>query len=113
MDVAFLVWHHPSGDVGVMCILHVDDVMIATDSSVEAEAQVETFRAKYDFGEWRSVADEPDGVQYTGRTIKVDGDQVLINQEDFIDGRIEKLPITRGSTRADDVPCTPDDFFYL
>ena len=31
MDPAFMIWYHESGSVGIMLILHVDDVMIATD----------------------------------------------------------------------------------
>ena len=55
MDVAFMVMYHESGDIGGMIVLHVDDIMVATDGSKHMEAQVEKFHAKYPFGEWEYV----------------------------------------------------------
>ena len=93
MDIAFLVWYYDSGDVGIMIILHVDDVQVAYDGNKATEKIVQTLYQKYPFGEWVKVHEQKSGVHYTGRLVKViDEEQVIISQEDFIDGRMESLP---------------------
>ena len=61
-----------------MAIIHVDDLVIASDGSKETEALVEKLHKRYPFGEWVQVAKEKK-VTYTGRTIAVHGDEVPVN----------------------------------
>ena len=45
-------------------------------------------------------------VTYTGRTIEVCGDEVHVNQTDFIQGRMNYVPPKRHKSRAKTDPCT-------
>ncbi len=65
MDPAFMVFHHDNGNVGMVLVLHVDDIMIASDGSKRAEAMVEKIHSKYPFGEWLNVS-EQESITYTG-----------------------------------------------
>ena len=56
VDTAFLVWYYGDGSIGVMIILHVDDVMVTNDGSKTGEKIVEAIHHKYPFGEWVEVA---------------------------------------------------------
>ena len=47
-----------------------------------------------------SCKDKPDGVSYTGRTIKVVGEEIWMNQQDFIEGRISALPARKSASRS-------------
>ena len=107
LDVAFLIWYHPDNTVGIMMIVHVDDVMLSHDESSATAKIVDKFHKRFQFSEWTKVADAPGGVDYTGRTIKVlNKEEVLVNQAAFVRGRMDPLKITRGSNRADEDPCT-------
>ena len=70
LDAAFLIWYHPDGSVGLITVLHVDDIMIASDGSNETERTVIRIHNKYPFGEW-NVVEDIESITYTGRTIKV------------------------------------------
>ena len=61
--------------------------------------------SKNSFGEWVQVAKEKK-VTYTGRTIAVHGDEVRMNQTDFIQGRMNYVPGKRYKTRSRTDPCT-------
>ena len=108
MDVAFLVWYNDDGSVGIMLVLHVDDVQAACDGTRKTRQIIDKLYQKYPFGEWVKVAEQKEGVHYTGRIIQViDPATVKIHQKDFIDGRMESLPLKKSSSRAEDDPCTP------
>ena len=61
MDQAFLVWYYPEnekqstvrpgtgapGSVGAILVIHVDDLMIATDGTPRTEALVEQLRERF------------------------------------------------------------------
>ena len=101
MDVAFLTWYHDNGNVGIIIVLHVDDVMIAGDGIDQTNKIIDRIYARFPFGEWSKVADHKDGVQYTGRTIQVvrtgnDRTRVIqVHQRDFINGRMDNLTIPK------------------
>ena len=52
LDPAFLIWYHPDGSVGMITVLHVDDIMIASDGTKETERIVNQVHRKYPFGDW-------------------------------------------------------------
>ncbi len=106
MDVAFLVYYHPDGSLGAMIILHVDDIMVATDGSKVTEAMVEKVHKKYPFGEWEYVA-KLDEIAYTGRTISLHGKVIHLTQKDFVNGRVDNLKVRKTKDRGLDSPCTP------
>ena len=73
MDVAFLVRYGDEGSLSAMIVLHVDDMMIAHDGSTTCKHMLEKIRNTYPMGEWTDVASQEAGVQYTGRTVRLDG----------------------------------------
>jgi hypothetical protein len=107
VDSAFLVWYGTDRSVKAMMILHVDDMMIATDESAEAKKMIARLETKYPYGEWVRVCDQPRGVQYTGRNIRIQEDEVVIDQEDFISGRMDSLKNSSSRHRSLDNPCSP------
>ena len=92
MDPAFMVFYHPNGNVGAMLVVHVDDVMLATDGSKDAQDMVDRFHKRFPFGEWE-VAGSEKALTYTGRSIQTRGKVIHIGQEDFINGRMDELPV--------------------
>jgi hypothetical protein len=87
--------HTPKG----LLVLHVDDLMVATDGSTEAEAGIQKLYQRFPFGEWGLVKDNVGGVTYCGKEVVVDqcdGETVvLMRQKGFIDGRLETIPISK------------------
>ena len=53
-----MVYYNEDNSVGGMLILHVDDLMVATDGGAEVEAAVEKLYAKYKFGQWSYLQKE-------------------------------------------------------
>jgi len=108
MDVAFMVIYHDDGSLGAMIVLHVDDIMVATDGSDYMEAQVEKFHAKYPFGEWEYVAKKGE-IAYTGRQISLHGNEIHMGQADFVNGRMDNVPMKRKKNRSPESVCTPTE----
>ena len=55
LGVAFLTWYHEEGALGIMLILHVDDLMFAGAGTPSTEATIEKLRERFPFGEWLKV----------------------------------------------------------
>ena len=100
-----MTWYHENGCVGCILVVHVDDVMLSYDGTKEVKALVDKFYNKFPFSEWEQVHKAPNGVAYTGRTIRViTAEKVAVNQRDFVEGRLA-IPPCKKSNRADDDPC--------
>ena len=105
VDPAFMVWYYEDGSIGIMCVLHVDDIMIANDGTDRTEKLVAQLHEKYPFGEWTEVH-KIGSITYTGRTILVKGTEVWINQQDFIEGRMTLLKHKKEKGQDKDRECT-------
>ena len=103
-DVAFIVFYSLDGDIGILIIIHIDDVQISNDGTKATEAIVKKIHDKYPFGEWVN-AYEVKKVSYTGRTIELDGEEVLSNQTEFVNVRMNHLPLRENKNRSRDDPC--------
>jgi hypothetical protein len=104
LDPAFMQRHNPdTGDLEALVVLHVDDLMIATNVQPHLEEAVQKLRTHYPFGEWVKVG--PDGTTKTGRRVRPHGDEILLDQESFITGRMSELPPVTGKPK--DALCTP------
>jgi hypothetical protein len=81
--------------------------MLATDGSAAMVGLTAQVRKIFPFGEWLRVADQKEGVQYTGRRIRLGthGD-ILVDQEKFISGRLVVLPPCNG--KGDLELCDPE-----
>jgi len=82
--------------------------MVATDGSDFMEAQIEKFHAKYPFGEWEKVVDQKE-IAYTGRQISVHGNEIHVGQADFVNGRMDEVPLKREKNRSPESACTPTE----
>ena len=111
-DSSIIVWMLRSwyciktGSVSAMLVLHVDDVMVRSDGSKFAEERIQAFYEKYPFGAWEDVK-KIGQVEYTGRAIILRGDEILLTQKSFVEGRMEPLKVPRDAKRSLDSPCTP------
>ena len=94
MDVAFMVYYNEDNTVGGMLILHVDDLLVATDGSAEVEAAVALLHEKYPFGQW-SLLHEAKTVTYTGRDVSLVGDEIHLSQQSFVEGRMDLMKIKK------------------
>ena len=96
-----------------MVILHVDDMLIATEGGNDAELKIDAFMKKYKIGDliWADKADA--GIEYTGKTIVVQKDDdgkfkgIKVHQTGFIHGRMDPASISRARRAEVRSPCTP------
>jgi len=104
-DQAFFVWRHDDGKLGLMLVVHVDDVLVAHDGAPDTEAMVNRLKKRYPFGEWQRATEGP--VTYTGKTIEVvevDGrPEVRVHQIPFIRGRLNTMPLEKQGRHGDTV----------
>ena len=82
--------------------------MIANDESKITEKIVAQIHDKYPFGEW-TLVHKVKSITYTGRTARVHGDEILVDQEAFIKGRMSDLPKMKSRLRSLDDPCTEEE----
>ena len=105
VDQAFFIWRHASGEPGVLLIVHVDDILVAHDSSAKSAKIVERLKKRYPFGDWKWARDGPLG--YTGMTLEtatVDGKlEVRVQQSTFVQGRLENMDLKVNGRSNDDV----------
>ena len=100
MDVAFMVYYKDDNSVGAMLILHVDDLMVATDGSPAVEKAVEALHEKYPFGEWEYLSKNKK-VTYTGRDVTLHGQELHLDQESFVKGRMEVIKLPKEKNRPE------------
>ncbi|CAE7266153.1 RE1 [Symbiodinium natans] len=102
LDPALFFARESDGRLIGALIVHVDDIMIATDGSCKAERMVKLLHERFPFGEWRraSEAAEGEGVKYCGKRVVVRGtagDEFLeVHQDELCEGRLEKVPLDPG-----------------
>ena len=112
LDPALFVHRDKNGKPNGLLVLHVDDLMIATDGSPEVETTVDMLYKRFPFGEWALVKDSPEGVTYCGKELvverEVDGEEVIrMRQRGFVDGRLELVPIDKERKTQPDLEVTP------
>ena len=98
------MFYLPDGSIGILIIIHVDDIMLSSDGTKATEAIVQKIHDKYPYGEWVNVS-EAKKVLYTGRTIELIGSEVVMHQKEFIEGRMNNLPVKKHKNRPKDDVC--------
>ena len=95
----------------IMMTVHVDDMLVATDGSREAEDCVDQLLKKYSITDVKAVSKLDGGVEYTGQTIEVKpgphGDEAHVHQKKFIQGRFEQISISKQRRGEAESSCTP------
>jgi len=113
-DQAFFTWRHPGGELGLMLVVHVDDILVAHDGSAEAGALLERLHGRYPFGDWQRAIDGP--VTYTGKTIElaeVDGLwEARVHQVPFLRGRLQGMELDRQKRGLEEVVNGPETSEY-
>ena len=106
LDIAFLSFVGKAGDLIMMVLLHVDDCLCAHDGSDEAKSVLEQLQARFPFGSWQRIDEAPDGVPYTGRRLRLEGEEIRVSMPDFISGRMSMIQVKRDG-REPQAPATP------
>lgn len=99
LDPALFISRHADGRPRGLIVLHVDDLMVATDGTREVEQMVSKMCERFPFGEWGLVEKENGGVTYCGKEIMVDtvdNEKVIrLRQRGFVEGRLDLIPIKK------------------
>ena len=112
VDPAMFMLREPSGKLVGLMIVHVDDVMVCHDGNKFASEIVERLGKRFPFGTWQRVCEQPSGVSYCGKEIKVvtcEGEtQITLAQNGFIDGRLQPMEVHK-DRRAQPEACATDE----
>ena len=96
LDQAFFTKRKECGSLMIMMTVHVDDLLVVTDGSREAEACVDQMMKKYGITDVKSVSQSQGGVEYTGQTIEIkpgpQGDEAHVHQKKFIWRQVRSDP---------------------
>ena len=113
LDPAFFVHRDFKGKPDAMLVLHVDDLMVATNGNPQVEKTVELLHKRFPFGEWTKVKDAKEGINYCGKEIvldTLDGEQVIrMRQRGFVDGRLELVPLSNERKKHMDADVTAEE----
>ena len=95
----------------IMMAVHVDDLLVVTDGSREADSCVNKLLEKYGITDVKSVSQLQGGVEYTGQTIEVkpgpNGDEAHVHQKKFIECRFDPIKISKQRRGEPASQCTP------
>ena len=99
LDPALFIHRNGFGVPNGMLVVHVDDLMVATNGDSEVEQMVGRLYERFPFGEWSTVKDQEGGITYCGKEIVVEreGDENVIRmrQRGFVEGRLDVVPIEK------------------
>ena len=113
LDPALFIHRDSNSNPDALLVLHVDDLMVATDGSVEVEKTVDMLFKRFPFGEWSLVKDNPNGVTYCGKEVNLKDDSgetvVYMKQKGFVDGRLESVPIDPDRRKTPTEPVSPEE----
>ena len=113
VDPATFHLRDQKGNVIGMLIVHVDDLMVATDDSLLAKQTVEKLHKRLPFGSWDQACKQSSGVTYCGKEIKFHSDAerqwITLGQNGFIDGRLEPIQIDRQRAKSPDLHATDEE----
>ena len=98
-----------------MIIVHVDDMLPATNNSHQAESHISRFFTKYDIKDVKR-ADDDGGVLYCGKRVrsvpddmKPGGLALQQDQMEFVKARCEPASMSRVRARQEGAQCTTSE----
>ena len=110
VDPAMFALRDSRGVLQALMIVRVDDLMIAHNGSAEGERAIQRLRGRFSFGARMKVCEQSSGVSYCGKEIKVvqrdDETCVVLNQNAFVDGRLQPMKIDPIRSKQMDLPAT-------
>ena len=113
VDPAMFMLRNQSGKLVALMIVHVDDVMVCCDGSGYAKEVVEKLHKRFPFGTWQRVCDQPSGINYCGKEIKVEEEagekRIILSQNGFVDGRLETMEVSAGRRSQPESCATPEE----
>ena len=106
-DPAFFCLRDPSGHLIGMIIVHVDDMLLATNNSHHAESHISRLISKYDIKDVKRADDGVGGVLYCGKRtgtvpdgMKLGGLSLQQDQTEFVKARCEPARAGQEGTRV-------------
>ena len=115
LDPAFFCLRDFSGHLIGMIIVHVDDMLLATDNSHLAESHISRLLSKYDIKNVKR-ADDDGGVLYCGMRVRTVQDDVKPgclslrqDQSEFVKARCELAGMPRARARQEGTQCTTSE----
>jgi hypothetical protein len=110
IDNALFHLRGPDGMCATL-IVHVDDLMVASDDSKFAQQTISRLHQRFPFGTWQKVAEQEAGVSYCGKEIKFHKDQQCISrsQNGFIDGRLDSIQVDKDRLKTPDERVNPGE----
>ena len=115
LDPAFFCLRDFSGHLIGMIIVHVDDMLLATNNSHQAESHISRLLSKYDIKDVKR-ADDNGGVLYCGKRIrtvpddmKPGGLSLQQDQTEFVKARCEPASMPRARARQEGTQCTTSE----
>ena len=95
-----------------MIVVHVDDMLLATDNSHQAESHISRLR-KYDTKDVKR-ADDDGGVLYCGKRVRLDdmkpgGSVLQQDQVEFVKARCDPASMSRVRARQEGAQCTTSE----
>lgn len=113
LDPAMFIHRKSNGEPDGMLVLHVDDLMVATDGNDVIEQKVKLLCDRFPFGEWEKVCETVSGINYCGKEIVVEKDSnervIHMRQRGFVDGRLELVPLSNVRKKQVDEPVTEEE----
>lgn len=112
LDPALFILRDKNSNPKAMLILRVDDLLVATDGTPEAESTVKLLYDRFPFGEWGFVH-EGSGISYCGKEVVVgdeNGEKVIfMPQKGFVEGRLETISLSSDRKKQLDEKVTPEE----
>ena len=85
-----------------MVIASVDDILTTHDGSAEARKAIGQLRKRFPFGSWTNAKESAEGVQYCGKTVKIDfreEEEVISVGQRSGEGRLDTITVSRERAR--------------
>ena len=100
-----------TGRVMQMILLEVDDFLIGSKSSTEAEWLEEQLRGRFQFGKYKAI--EESGADFAGRRVRYLPDRISVDMEKYILEELQLIKVSRGRMINGDIPLNEEEFEAL
>jgi hypothetical protein len=94
LDSCFFAWYDKQGELRLLLLLHVDNMLIGYDPNHEdAKKKVDEIRVTFNFGKWRMLKKD-EKIAYCGGVLQYDNGEVCLSFEEYL-RKISPMTIDR------------------
>ena len=94
LDSCFFAWYDKQGELRLLLLLHVDDMLIGYDPNHEdAKKKVDEIRVTFNFGKWRMLKKD-EKIAYCGGVLQYDNGELCLSFEEYL-RKISPMTIDR------------------